>query len=122
MTRICPECQEENLDGQIYCRNCGVNLTSRKNDAEEPRNQWVTMLFCWKTQDSYRLAKSKVIFWVAFIITFCSFQNYYFSINSVNASSVAGGAFAGIIAGLIVAVPVYAWALIIHYVIERYGQ
>lgn len=117
MTIICPECQTVNEENETFCKNCGINLVEAKSsdydDAVE--NKWVRRLFYWQDERThkYRLAKSKIISVIVYVIWIIYGIIYYFII-----SAGKYGFFVSIVAMIILAFiltfPVLLVSLLIH--------
>ena len=117
MTKTCPYCKAENDDNEQYCHNCGINLTSHKNVAKS--NDFLSKLIFWPKDDGYRLAKSKLAFWIAFLLSVCSYENFYFNIYSKQVGfSISTAVLGGLIAGLLVGVPVFVFGFIVHKMMD----
>ena len=126
MTKICPECQTENGDDERFCKNCGINLVDNKTESyvsentEKIENKWVQRLFYWqdKRTHEYRLAKSKIIAELVFLIIFVYEMYFYLFIYDVELNIIIA-VIAAIIVGLIFSLPVFAVGFLIHYFISK---
>ena len=126
MTKICPECHEENSDDERFCKNCGINLVDNKTvlyvsgNNGKIENKWVQRLFYWqdKRTHKYRLAKSKVIAEFVFLVFFIFGMYFYLFIYEVEFNLFIS-IIASIILGLIFSVPVFAVGFLIHHFISK---
>ena len=125
MTKICPECHTENGDDEKFCKNCGINLVDNKTVLYVSENNgkienWTQKLFYWqdKRTHEYRLAKSKIIAEIVFLIIFIYEMYFYLFIYEVELNIIVA-VIAAIIVGLIFSVPVFAVGFLIHYFISK---
>ena len=115
MVKLCQECNTLNEDGAEYCKNCGINLVPVKDEQTGLMdNEMFQFLLCWKDEISgFRLAKTKIAFWIVFLIFF-TYLMYFYLVISAGEYDIFVSILAGIIVALIFSVPVFAIAFIFH--------
>ena len=115
MVKLCQECNTLNDDGAEYCKNCGINLVSVKDEQTGLMgNELFQFLLCWKDEISgFRLAKTKIAFWIVFLVFFIYSIIFYFVIFA-GEYDILASILAGIIVALIFSVPIFAISFIFH--------
>ena len=115
MVKLCQECNTLNDDGAEYCKNCGINLVPVKDEQTGLMgNELFQFLLCWKDEISgFRFAKTKIAFWIVFLIFF-TYLMYFYLVISAGEYDIFISILAGIIVALIFSVPVFAVAFIFH--------
>ena len=117
MTIICPECQTENEENAGFCKKCGVNLgdVPLSNSDDVTENKLARKLFYWHDEktDKYRLAKSKIISEISFLIGFIYGIIFYFVLFEIKYSFFIAIT-ASIVLGLLLAVPVFVIGFLVH--------